>query len=82
MLSRGQTLGCPDSFSLFTPLLLPMVRESSGFLGYHAVIFGLTPSFYLTIMVHFRESNTYRCKKGTPDTQALARPQLARWQPL
>jgi len=49
-----------------------MVRESSGFLGYHQAVFGLTLSLYLTIMVHFRESNPYGGAKEHPGDPALA----------
>jgi transcriptional regulator with XRE-family HTH domain len=42
-----------------------MVRVSPGFPGYHGYIFGLTHSFYLTIMVHLDQSNTKYGAKGT-----------------
>jgi transcriptional regulator with XRE-family HTH domain len=45
-----------------------MVRVSSGFLGYHRKIFGLTHSFYLTIMVRFPQSNTIHGAKGTAES--------------
>jgi len=41
-------------------VLHTLVRVSSGFLGLLRRIFGLTLSFYLTIMVHWTESSTYR----------------------
>src|ERR1700757_1959496 len=41
-------------------VLHTLVRVSSGCFGFHARIFGLTLSFYLTIMVHSIESSTYR----------------------
>jgi len=53
--------------------LLHLVRDSSGFSGYDGEILGLTLSFYLTIMVHSPESNTYRgVKKKHPGVPALA----------
>jgi len=41
-------------------VLHTLVRVSSGCFGFDARIFGLTLSFYLTIMVHSIESSTYR----------------------
>ncbi len=40
-------------------MLIHLVRDSSGFSEYDGEILGLTLSFYLTIMVHSPESNTY-----------------------
>jgi len=53
-------------------LLLHLVRDTSGFSGYDREILGLTLSFYLTIMVHFLESNPYRGAQSHPGDQALA----------
>ena len=53
-------------------MLLHLVRVSSGFSGYDGEIFGLTLSFYLTIMVHSPESSTYRGAKKHPGDPALA----------
>src|SRR5579863_1476792 len=54
-------------FSLFSVraisefyVLHTLVRVSSGCFGVRGRIFGLTLSFYLTIMVHSAESSTYR----------------------
>ena len=52
-------------------MLHTLVRVSSGFIGFHASIFGLTLSFYLTIMVHSPDSSTYRGAKH-PGVPALA----------
>src|SRR5580692_9523410 len=49
-----------------------MVRKSSGFLGSPRSFFRLSPSFYLTIMVHFVESSTIRSATGLRGTLALA----------
>src|SRR5208283_2157063 len=49
-----------------------MVRESSGFFGSTGSFFGLSPSFYLTIMVHFVDSSTNRSATGLRGTLALA----------
>src|ERR1035441_246997 len=49
-----------------------MVRDSSGFAGSDAGIFGLPLSFHLTIMVRFRESYAYRGAKWHPGVPALA----------
>src|SRR5580692_3091041 len=49
-----------------------MVRKSSGFLGTTRSFFRLSPSFYLTIMVHFVESSTIRSATGLRGTLALA----------
>jgi transcriptional regulator with XRE-family HTH domain len=56
----------------FFSVLLPLVRDSSGFPGYDRAFLGLSLSFYLTIMVHFPESITYRGAKKRPGVQALA----------
>jgi transcriptional regulator with XRE-family HTH domain len=53
-------------------MLIDLVRDSSGFLGYDRVIFGLTLSFHLTIMVHFNDIDTYRGAKWHPGEPALA----------
>jgi len=57
MPARGH-IGCRDSrlkscFGLY--VLHTLVRVSSGYFGFHAGIFGLTLSFYLTIMVQRRK---------------------------
>ena len=39
-------------------MLLHVVRVSSGFFGFYVVIFRLTPSFHLTIMVPPNESSS------------------------
>ena len=49
--------------------------------GYDAEIFGLTLSFYLTIMVHSPESSTYRGAKKHPGDPALAL-RTNQWLPL
>ena len=60
-------------------VLHTLVRVSSGCLGFYARFFGLTLSFYLTIMVHSAESSTYRGAKhpgstcsGTPRNSNMA----------
>jgi transcriptional regulator with XRE-family HTH domain len=49
-----------------------LVRDSSGFSEYDGEILGLTLSFYLTIMVHSPESNTYHGANVHRGSQALA----------
>jgi transcriptional regulator with XRE-family HTH domain len=49
-----------------------MVRETSGFFGSTGSFFGLSLSFYLTIMVHFVDSSTNRSATGLRGTHALA----------
>ena len=54
-------------------LLLNLVRDFPTFFGYYPCVIGLTPSFYLTIMVHIPQSNTNRgAKKTHPGESALA----------
>jgi transcriptional regulator with XRE-family HTH domain len=48
------------------------IRVSQGFSGYDEEILGLGLSFYLTIMVHFTESNAYRGAKKHHGVPALA----------
>jgi transcriptional regulator with XRE-family HTH domain len=54
-------------------MLHNLVRDFPGFLGYDPCVVGLTLSFYLTIMVHFPQSNTNRgARKSHPGESALA----------
>src|SRR5262249_3542662 len=54
------------------PLLMLMVRVSSGFSGYDRRNFGLSLSLYLTIMVHLPQSNTIHGANSTAESNALA----------
>jgi transcriptional regulator with XRE-family HTH domain len=49
-----------------------MVRVFPEFLGLDGVFFRLSPTFYLTIMVHFEESSTIRGALSIPEGLALA----------
>ena len=49
-----------------------MVRDSLGISGYDGEILGLTLSFYLTVMVHFPQSNTIHGAKTRRGEPALA----------
>ena len=53
-------------------MLIHLVRDSLGLSEYDREILGLTLSLYLTIMVHFPESSTYRGVKKHPGGPALA----------
>ena len=56
-----------------------MVRVFQVFFGYYGAILGLTPRFYLTIMVHRSQSSTYRGAekhRGGP-ALALRTPEMA-----
>ena len=54
-------------------MLHNLVRDFPVFLGYDPCVVGLTLSFYLTIMVHFPQSNTNRgARKSHPGESALA----------
>jgi len=54
-------------------MLHNLVRDFPGFLGYDPCVVGLTLSFYLTIMVHFPQSNTNRgACTSHPGESALA----------
>ena len=47
--------------SEMNPSVTPMVRVSSVCLGFPTCVFRLSPKLYLTIMVHFVDSNFTRC---------------------
>jgi hypothetical protein len=66
-IDRGELL---KSWSEFY-VLHTMVRVSQGIFGFHAEIFGLTLSFYLTIMVH-RMKVALIAVQNTPGFLALA----------
>jgi transcriptional regulator with XRE-family HTH domain len=54
-------------------MLHNLVRDFPVFWGYDPCVVGLTLSFYLTIMVHFPQSNTNRgARKSHPGESALA----------